>query len=128
MDYEQILAERRDDVVLLTLNRPDRLNAWTPRMSVELVDAISQANDDDGVGAVVVTGAGRGFCAGADLEAGGSTFDYRERGVEDDVPRDGGGQFSLPPSTAPASAWASPWCCRSINSSPPKAPSCRPDS
>lgn len=67
MDYEQILAERRDDVVLVTLNRPDRLNAWTPRMSAELVDAISQANDDDSVGAVVVTGAGRGFCAGADI-------------------------------------------------------------
>jgi enoyl-CoA hydratase/carnithine racemase len=67
MDYEQILAERRDDVVLLTLNRPDRLNAWTPRMSVELVDAITKANDDGGVGAVVVTGAGRGFCAGADI-------------------------------------------------------------
>jgi enoyl-CoA hydratase/carnithine racemase len=67
MDYEQILAERRDDVVLLTLNRPDRLNAWTPRMSSELVDAITKANDDDGVGAIVVTGAGRGFCAGADI-------------------------------------------------------------
>src|SRR3954470_24350542 len=67
MDYEQILAERRDDVVLLTLNRPDRLNAWTPRMSVELVDAITDANEDGGVGAIVVTGAGRGFCAGADI-------------------------------------------------------------
>jgi enoyl-CoA hydratase/carnithine racemase len=67
MDYEQILAERRDDVLLLTLNRPDRLNAWTPRMSAELVDAITGANDDDGIGAVVVTGAGRGFCAGADI-------------------------------------------------------------
>ncbi|MDQ1424180.1 MAG: hypothetical protein QOD72_1678 [Acidimicrobiaceae bacterium] len=67
MEYEQILAERRDDVVVLTLNRPDRLNAWTPRMSAELVDAISKANDDNDVGAVVVTGAGRGFCAGADI-------------------------------------------------------------
>ena len=65
--YEQILVEQRDDVVVLTLNRPDRLNAWTPRMSVELTQAIGAANDDDSVGAVVVTGAGRGFCAGADI-------------------------------------------------------------
>ena len=67
MDYEQILSEQRDDVLLLTLNRPERLNAWTPRMSAELADAITKANDDDSVGAIVVTGAGRGFCAGADI-------------------------------------------------------------
>lgn len=67
MNYEQILHERRDGVVLLTLNRPDRLNAWTPRMSAELTHAINAANDDDAIGAVVVTGAGRGFCAGADI-------------------------------------------------------------
>jgi len=69
VDYEEILRERRGDVVLLTLNRPERLNAWTPRMNAELVDAIEQADADDGVGAVVVTGAGRGFCAGADISA-----------------------------------------------------------
>ena len=69
MDYEQITAERRDDVVVLTLDRPDRLNAWTPRMSAELVHAIEAADADGDVGAVVVTGAGRGFCAGADIEA-----------------------------------------------------------
>ena len=67
MDYEQILREQRDDVVVLTLNRPDKLNAWTPRMSVELADAIEAADADSSVGAVVVTGAGRGFCAGADV-------------------------------------------------------------
>jgi enoyl-CoA hydratase/carnithine racemase len=65
--YEQITAEQRDAVLLLTLNRPDRLNAWTPRMSAELSDAIGQANEDSATGAVVVTGAGRGFCAGADI-------------------------------------------------------------
>ena len=67
MAYEQILAEQRDDVLLLTLNRPERMNAWTPKMTVELTAAITAANDDPGVGAIVVTGAGRGFCAGADI-------------------------------------------------------------
>jgi len=67
--YEQITAERRDDVVVLTLHRPEKLNAWTPRMTAELVHAIDAAASDDGVGAIVVTGAGRGFCAGADIEA-----------------------------------------------------------
>jgi len=67
MDYEQILCERRDDVMLLTLNRPDKLNAWTPRMTTELVDAIEAADADPGIGAIVLTGAGRGFCAGADI-------------------------------------------------------------
>ena len=69
MEYEQILAEQRDDVLLLTLNRPERLNAWTPRMSAELAHAIEAANANDAIGAVVVTGAGRGFCAGADIGA-----------------------------------------------------------
>jgi enoyl-CoA hydratase/carnithine racemase len=67
MGYEQILTEQRGDVLLLTLNRPERLNAWTPQMSIELTDAISSANDDRSIGAIVVTGAGRGFCAGADI-------------------------------------------------------------
>ena len=67
MGYEQILAEQRGDVLLLTLNRPERLNAWTPKMSVELASAIVGANDDPAIGAIVLTGAGRGFCAGADI-------------------------------------------------------------
>lgn len=67
MEYEQILVDRRDDVAVLTLNRPEKLNAWTPRMSAELADAIEAADGDASVGAVVVTGAGRGFCAGADI-------------------------------------------------------------
>jgi enoyl-CoA hydratase/carnithine racemase len=67
MDFEQILVDRRDDVLILTLNRPEKLNAWTPKMSAELVTAITAANDDDDIGAIVVTGAGRGFCAGADI-------------------------------------------------------------
>ena len=67
MAYEQILSEQRDDILLLTLNRPERLNAWTPKMIGELSHAIRQANDDRSIGAIVVTGAGRGFCAGADI-------------------------------------------------------------
>lgn len=67
MDFEQILVDRRDDVLVLTLNRPEKLNAWTPKMSAELVSAITDANGDDEIGAIVVTGAGRGFCAGADI-------------------------------------------------------------
>lgn len=67
--YEQILYETRGDVALITLNRPDRLNAYTGKMSVELMDAVGTANDDRSIGAIVVTGAGRGFCAGADVES-----------------------------------------------------------
>jgi enoyl-CoA hydratase/carnithine racemase len=67
MSATQILVERRDAVLLITLNRPEKLNAWTTRMSVELGEAITEANDDPGVGAIVLTGAGRGFCAGADI-------------------------------------------------------------
>jgi enoyl-CoA hydratase/carnithine racemase len=69
MGYEQILTEQRDAVLLLTLNRPERLNAWTARMMSELTAAITDANADPAIGAIVVTGAGRGFCAGADISA-----------------------------------------------------------
>ena len=75
--YEQILREQRDEIALLTLNRPDKLNAWTPQMSAELTDAIEAADADASVGAVVVTGAGRGFCAGADISA---VFDAQIQG------------------------------------------------
>ena len=65
--YEHILYENRGPVVLITLNRPERLNAWTQRMENEFIDAIEVASADPGVGCIVVTGAGRGFCAGADI-------------------------------------------------------------
>ena len=68
-DYTQILTEARDGVQLITYNRPDRLNAWTRQMGRELTSAIEAANDDPSIGAIVVTGAGRGFCAGADMAA-----------------------------------------------------------
>jgi enoyl-CoA hydratase/carnithine racemase len=76
-DYQEIRSERRDDVALLTLDRPDKLNAWTPRMGAELSDAIEAADADPSVGAVVLTGAGRGFCAGADINA---VFDAQLQG------------------------------------------------
>jgi enoyl-CoA hydratase/carnithine racemase len=69
MAYEQIVYEQHDDVVVITLNRPEKLNAWTPLMSLELEQAIEAADADRSVGAVVLTGAGRGFCAGADISA-----------------------------------------------------------
>jgi enoyl-CoA hydratase/carnithine racemase len=65
--YQTIRYEVRDGVGLVTLNRPEKLNAWVPRMAAEQADALERANADPGVGAVVVTGAGRGFCAGADM-------------------------------------------------------------
>jgi len=81
MDYEQILYETRDAVALVTLNRPDRLNAWTARMSRELADAFDRANADPAVGAIVWTGAGRGFCAGADVnDAFARNLEERSRG------------------------------------------------
>jgi enoyl-CoA hydratase/carnithine racemase len=94
-DFEQIATEVADRVLTITLNRPERLNAWTATMCRELMEAFDRADADDEVRAIVVTGAGRGFCAGADLAGGGETFDYRKRGVTDEVPRDNGGEFTL---------------------------------
>jgi len=67
MDYQQIIFEHRGRVALITLNRPAKLNAWTPRMMTEYRDAIERANADPEIGSVVMTGAGRAFCAGADI-------------------------------------------------------------
>jgi enoyl-CoA hydratase/carnithine racemase len=95
MDFEQIAYAVEDHVLTITLNRPERLNAFTPVMARELIAAFDAADADDDVRAVIVTGAGRGFCAGADLSGGGQTFDWREREREGDIPRDGGGQVTL---------------------------------
>ena len=95
MEYEQILTDIADGILTITMNRPDRLNAWTPTMARELMSALDRADADDDVRVVIVTGAGRGFCAGADLISGGDTFDPRRRGSADGVPRDNGGQFTL---------------------------------
>jgi enoyl-CoA hydratase/carnithine racemase len=95
MDYEDIRYELEGQLLKLTLNRPDRLNAFTPTMGRELIDAFDRADADDEVRAIIVTGAGRGFCAGADLAGGGETFDWRDRAAEGQTPRDGGGQVAL---------------------------------
>jgi enoyl-CoA hydratase/carnithine racemase len=91
-DYEQIRYEVADGVATITLHRPERLNAFTVRMADELIDAFDRLDGDDEVRAVVLTGAGRGFCAGADLGGGGATFSYPQDGS---VHRDRGGTVSL---------------------------------
>jgi enoyl-CoA hydratase/carnithine racemase len=92
MTYETIQYQRRDSVGLITLNRPDHLNAWTPQMASDQADAIRAANEDDQVGAIVMTGAGRGFCAGADMR---DTFGKRLDGS--DPAGDGGQSGGMPP-------------------------------
>ena len=84
MTYEQILFEIDDNIGIMTLNRPDRLNAWTYTMSAELTDAIESCNDNPDVGAMVITGAGRGFCAGADIK---DTFQARIDGKPSERPK-----------------------------------------
>jgi enoyl-CoA hydratase/carnithine racemase len=93
-DAPQIITELADRVLTITLNRPERLNAWTGQMGSELMAAFDRSDADDEVRVVIVTGAGRGFCAGADLGSGGDTFDYAKREL-DGPQRDNGGQFTL---------------------------------
>jgi enoyl-CoA hydratase/carnithine racemase len=97
MSYTEIVYEVADRVVTITLNRPDRMNAFTGTMMQELLDAFDRIDADDEVRAVVVTGAGRGFCAGAELgDAGGDTFNAGARGRDAQrVNRDGGGLVSM---------------------------------
>ena len=93
--FEEIRYAVEDQILTITLSRAERLNAFTPRMASELIEAFERADDDDDVRAVIVTGEGRGFCAGADLAGGGETFDWRDRAGEGEVPRDGGGRVAL---------------------------------
>jgi enoyl-CoA hydratase/carnithine racemase len=96
MSYETILYDVDDGILTLTLNRPERLNAFTRVMMEEMIDAFDRADADDAVRAIIVTGAGRGFCAGADLESGGDTFNSDARGDrESGLSRDGGGLLTL---------------------------------
>ncbi len=109
MSYEHILYSVKDQILTITLNRPEKLNAYTAKMQSELIDAFDRANTDDNIRAIVVTGAGRAFCAGADLSAGASTFDATKRedrpernagpvgsvDWSDERVRDGGGRLTL---------------------------------
>ncbi|MFL5295354.1 MAG: enoyl-CoA hydratase-related protein [Phenylobacterium sp.] len=78
--YETILYETDGPVLTVTLNRPEKLNAYTATMGAELEDAFLRASDDDDIRCVIVTGAGRGFCAGADISAGAGAFDSAAEG------------------------------------------------
>src|SRR5258705_1165992 len=75
MAYEQIIYEVAENIATITLNRPEKLNAFTGIMMNEMIDAFDKADADDNVRAIIVTGAGRAFCAGADLSAGPRNFD-----------------------------------------------------
>ena len=97
MSYEDIQYEVEDGIATITMNRPDKLNAFSKAMVEELIDVIDKTDADDNVRAVIFTGAGRGFCAGADLSAGSKTFDKSDRkstGTMDGL-RDGGGRVTL---------------------------------
>ena len=97
MDYEQIRYEVDGPILTLTLNRPDQLNAFTVRMMHELIDAFDRADADDAVRVIIVTGAGRAFCAGADLSGGSDAFDHTagSKPLTIDTHRDGGGLLTL---------------------------------
>jgi enoyl-CoA hydratase/carnithine racemase len=96
MSYNTISYDVEDQILTLTLNRPERLNAFNREMLSEMLDAFDRADADDNVRAIIVTGAGRGFCAGADLEAGGDTFNADDRGDrESGLQPDGGGILTL---------------------------------
>ncbi|NJR78256.1 crotonase/enoyl-CoA hydratase family protein [Sphingomonas corticis] len=92
MNYEQIDYSVADGIATITLNRPEKLNAFTGVMMAEMIDAFDRIDADDAVRCVIVTGAGRAFCAGADLSAGAKTFDYDQR---TDRPEKGGGAKTL---------------------------------
>jgi len=98
VDYTQIAYELDGPVATITLDRPDQLNAFTGTMMYELIDAFDRSDGDDDVRVVIVTGRGRGFCAGADLSGGGDTFaggGGGDKAGPEGVPRDGGGLVSL---------------------------------
>ena len=104
MEFETILYDTKDKVLTVTLNRPERLNAFTGQMMDDLIEAFDKAGKDDDIRVIIVTGSGRGFCAGADLGAGANTFNREvrnNRGETEDIKdnpewmRDGGERTTL---------------------------------
>lgn len=112
MRYETIKYDVEDSILTITLNRPEKMNAFTGRMMQEIIDAFDRADADDDVRAIIMTGEGKAFCAGADLSEGAKTFDYEKRkdrpdkvgnprnddgsvNWSDESIRDGGGRVSL---------------------------------
>ena len=111
MSYKEILFDVADNILTITMNRPEKLNAFTGTMMTEMIDAFRRANEDDAIRCVIVTGSGRAFCAGADLSAGAATFDATQRADRpernagaadsaafnwsDERVRDGGGRLTL---------------------------------
>jgi len=109
--YKEIITEISDHILTITLNRPEKLNAFTGVMMTEMIDAFRNANTNDDVRVIIVTGSGRAFCAGADLSAGAATFDSTQRSDRpernagspdskdfnwgDERVRDGGGRLTL---------------------------------
>ena len=103
-EFKEVILEVEDGIATMTLNRPDKMNAFTGQMMLDMIAAFDMTDADDDVGAVIITGAGdRAFCAGADLSAGGKTFDYESRQddgeagrtSQEDLQRDGGGRVTL---------------------------------
>jgi enoyl-CoA hydratase/carnithine racemase len=99
---QTLLYQVEDGIATVTLNRPEKMNAFTPLMRDELLAVFDETDADDAVRVVIITGAGRAFCAGADLSSGGKTFDYerganaaRDKYLVNDVYRDGGGVDTL---------------------------------
>lgn len=100
--FETLLYDVQDGIATITLNRPDKLNAFNTQMMKDIIAVFGETDRDDAVKVVIVTGSGRAFCAGADLSAGASTFDYSARGddalaarTRQGVQRDGGGLTTL---------------------------------
>ncbi len=103
-EFEEIKLEKEDGIAVLTLYRPDKMNAFTGKMMQEMIAAFDETDKDDDIKVVIVTGSGdRAFCAGADLSSGAKTFDYDARSGDgeagrtsrEDVQRDGGGRVTL---------------------------------
>lgn len=97
MEFQDITYDVSDGIATITLHRPDKMNAFTGRMMHDIISALDQTDADDDVKAVIFTGSGRAYCAGADLSSGGETFAKGGSDVQtkQGVPRDGGGLVSL---------------------------------